>query len=142
MIPPMSFSVIFNHPPDFCAAVLTGAPEDEAVPLHRCIRQHERNGRDAPSTEHVAENLLLRPCGDSLPSSRCLRRERINWMNGHCRFVPSSKSECQRWSATACCGFTYACKARIVSSMALDKRGGAFWSPKNVCRCLRIGTEA
>lgn len=32
----MSFSVIFNHPADFCAASSTPASEDETFPFHLC----------------------------------------------------------------------------------------------------------
>ena len=61
MIPPVSLSVIFNHPADFRAAVLACASEDETPPLHLRLLQHNRNRRDAPSAEHVVQNLLLCP---------------------------------------------------------------------------------
>jgi hypothetical protein len=79
MIPPMSSSVIFNHPADFCAAILAPASEDETLPLHLRLHQDNWNRPNAPSAKHVVENLFLCPWGDGLPSPRCLQRERITW---------------------------------------------------------------
>ncbi len=99
MIPAISFSVIFNHPANVCAALLALASEDEILPLHFRRLQDNRNRPDALSAVDVVENLLLCPLRNSRPSSCCLQRERIAWMLCHYHFVFSMQTAAQRqWS--------------------------------------------
>ena len=83
MIPPISFSVIFNHPADLCTAVLALASEDEVLPHHFRRLQDNRHHSKAPSAPDIVENLLLRPVGDCFPAPDGFGHERISRMDGH-----------------------------------------------------------
>lgn len=74
-LPPLRF----NQSADVSAAAPALASKDEVLPHHFSRLHHDRNRPKTPSAPDVVENPLLCPPGDSLPSSRRLRRERTDW---------------------------------------------------------------